>query len=154
MLQEAVTRAATASGTEYKSRYLRKARELLITLNITAAERDSGNETYDIYVTCGDGISQWDLVHFPQIATTGAKTFTAIVTTGTTLPRTVTTAAPGVEAVNTGTMATQSGGANAIKSLTAGMVRHGAFGDRLNHELVVAGTVATGISYSIQVEAR
>jgi hypothetical protein len=153
-LQPAVTKAATFSGAGlFASRHLRKVRELIITLNITVAERDSGNETYDFYITTGDGVSSWDLVHFAQIASTGAKTLTARIVTDL-QPGTVTTAAPGVAAVESGTLATIASATNAVKSLAAGLVRHGPIGDRLGYELVVAGTVATGIAYSILVEGR
>jgi hypothetical protein len=125
--------------------------ELVVTLAITAAERDSGNETYDFYLITGDGLSEWDLAHFPQIASTGAKTFTARLRADLT-PETVTTAAPGVVAVDSATLLTTS--TNAPKTLAAGTVRHGPWGNKLRYELVVAGTIATGISYSVQVQAR
>ncbi len=126
---------------------------LAITLQITAAERDSANETYDVYVIMGDGLSEWDIAHFPQIATTGAKTFTARVLADPNLPANVTTAAPGVAANDAAILATVAGGTNAPKSLAAGLVRHGPFGNYIRHELVVAGTVVTGISYSLAVQA-
>jgi len=152
-LATAVTKAASAapSAADYK---LDRFSELIVTLNITSAERDTANETYDFYIITGDGITEWDLVHFPQIATTGAKQFMARVTSGAGTPRNTTTAAPGVEAVDSGTLATVSGGTNAPKSLAAGSVRHGPFGHMLRYELVVAGTVVTGIVYSITVEAK
>ncbi len=150
VLQAAVTKAVSFSGTAIP--VPSNARSLTITLNITAAERDSANETYDFYITTQDidGLSSWDIVHFPQIISTGAKRFTASIVCDI-LPQTVTTAAPGVSVVRSGTLATISGGTNAIKSLAAGLVLHGPIGTTINHELVVAGTVATGIVYSIQV---
>ena len=151
LLQPAVTKAASFSGSNFVTRRLKNLKTLLVTLDITVAERDSADELYDFYITTGDGTSAWDLIHFPQIATTGAKRFTALVSAYP-YPQNVTTAAPGVLAVTTGTLATVAGGANAIKSLGAGIVRHGPWGDRIGHELVVAGTVATGIGYSITVQ--
>jgi hypothetical protein len=127
--------------------------ELVITLKITAAERDTGNETYDFYVITGNGLSEWDLVHFPQVASTGAKTFTARLRSDM-LPQNVTTASPGVAANESGTISTASGGAETPKTLAAGTVRHGPWGNMLRYELVVAGTIVTGISYSLQVQAR
>ncbi len=159
-LQSAVTKAATYSGTAVTlggagKRHLRTLRSLVFTLDITVAERDSANETYDFYVTTSDGVSSWDIVHFPQIATTGAKRFTAIVALDPASPVNVTTAAPGVLAQSTGTMQTDTAGSgNGIKTLAAGIVRHGAIGESLSHELVIAGTVATGITYSLTVQGR
>lgn len=145
VLQAAVTKAVSFSGEPIG--VPANARAVTLTLDITAAERET-NETYDVYITTGDGVSEWDVVHFPQIATTGAKRFTATILCDL-VPQTVTTAAPGVSAVRSGTLATITGGTNAIKSLGAGLVLHGPLGRTLNHELVVAGTVATGIEYSI-----
>ena len=149
--QPAVTKAATASGTALRLGL--HARDLIVTWNITAAERDSADETYDLYITTSDGVSSWDIAHFPQVLATGAKTFTAIIS-GYVYPQNVSTAAPGVQAVTTATLATATGQANVIKTLGAGLVRHGPWGDRINWELVVAGTVVTGISFSIQVLAK
>ncbi len=119
------------------------------------AERDTGNETYDFYITASDGVSSWDIVHFPQIATTGAKRFTAIVNLDPPSPVNVTTAAPGVLAQTSATLQTDTAGsANGIKTLGAGIVRHGAIGNTIGYELVVAGTVVTGISFSLNVQAR
>lgn len=159
-LQAATTKAASFSGTPVTFgpaglRQLKDAHSLIITLDITSAERDTGNETYDFYITGSDGVSSWDIAHFPQVATTGAKRFTAIVNLNPPSPVNVTTAAPGVLAQTTGTMQTDTAGsANGIKTLGAGIVRHGAFGDTLSYELVVAGTVVTGIAFSITVQAR
>jgi hypothetical protein len=148
VLQAAVTKSASFTGTAIT--VPANARSVNVTLDITSAERDSTNETYDVYITTSDGVSSWDVAHFPQIATTGAKRFTATILCDL-LPQTVTTAAPGVSAVRSATLATITGGTNAIKSLGAGLVLHGPLGLTLNHELVVAGTVVTGIAYSIQV---
>lgn len=151
-LQAAVTKTASFSGEDLLG--MEHCRELVVTLNVTAAERDSGDETYDVYITSGDGVSKWDIAHFPQIASTGAKRYTAVIK-GDVKPSTTTTAGPGVEAVNTATMKTDTAGADqGIKTLTAGMVRHGVIGDRVGHELVVAGTVVTGIAYSLTVTPR
>lgn len=147
-MQAATTKAASFSGTPVT--VPADARSIIVTLDITAAERDTGDETYDFYITTSDGVSAWDVAHFPQIATSGAKRYTARIQCGL-LPQNVSTATPGVAANDPATLATASGGANAIKSLAAGAVRHGPPGLTLNHELVVAGTVVTGIAYSIQV---
>lgn len=129
-----------------------KFRALIVTLNVTAAERDTGNETYDIYITTGDGVASWDLIHFPQIASTGAKKFVASVVRDV-VPVEVTTAAPGISSVESATLAVGAGQANVLKSLAAGVVRHGPWGDYLGVETVVAGTVATGINFSVSVTA-
>lgn len=148
-LEAPVTRAASYSQAP-KDLRLSECEDLIITLDIESAERDSTDETYDIYVVTSDGKSSWDLVHFPQVATTGAKRFTARISKRL-LPQTVTTASPGVAAVEPAVLATGSGGSQAAKSLTAGSVRHGAWGNLIGHELVVAGTVTTGIKYSIHI---
>lgn len=127
---------------------------LLVTWDITAAERDSADETYDLYVICSDGVSSWDVVHFPQIITTGAKRYTANVN-GLVQAQTVTTASPGVAAINTATMKTDTGGADqGTRTLTAGMVRHGVLGDRCGADIVIAGTIVTGITHSITMTVR
>jgi len=152
LLDSAVTKGASyapAAADFHLDRYT----ELVVTLSITSAERDSANETYDFYLITGDGLSEWDIVHFPQVATTGAKIFTARVSASL-LPQNVTTAGPGVAAVDSATLATVTSATNAPKTLAAGSVRHGPFGNMLRYELVCAGTIATGIVYSIQVQAR
>jgi hypothetical protein len=149
-LQAATAGIATATGTPFSLGGGN--RTLVITWDITAAERDSANETYDVYITTSDGVSSWDLVHFPQVLTTGAKRFVARVLCNSILPQSVTTAAPGVASVESATLAVIAGAANAIKTLAAGTVRHGPIGTSINHELVVAGTIAAGgIAYSISV---
>lgn len=152
-MQASVTKAATFSGASL-IKGLGNFKSLVVTLDVTSAERDTGNETYDFYITTGDGVSSWDIVHFPQIASTGAKRYTAIVS-GDSRPVNTTTAGPGLEAVTTATLNTVAAGADqGIKTLTAGYVRHGPIGDRIGYELVVAGTVATGIVYSITVTPK
>lgn len=150
LLDSAVTKAASYAPAALDV-HLDRFTELVVTLQVTSAERDSANETYDFYLITGDGLSEWDLVHFPQVATTGAKTFTARVLGGI-QPSNITTAAPGVSAVDSATLLTSS--TNAAKTLTAGSVRHGPFGNTIRYELVCAGTIVTGIAYSIQVQAR
>lgn len=124
--------------------------EMVVTLKVTSAVHT--DETYDFYLITGDGLSEWDLVHFTQIASTGAKTFTARIQTDL-LPQNVTTAAPGVAAVDSGTLSTAASATNAPKSLAAGSVRHGPFGNMLRYELVIAGS-APSIVYSVQIQAR
>lgn len=152
-LASSLTKAASFSyaPTDLK---LDRYSELVITLDIESAERDTGDETYDFYITTGNGPASWDIAHFSQIATTGAKRFVFRVISQGVLPQNVTTAAPGVAAIDSGSLAVVSGGTNAVKSLAAGAVRHGPWGSHIGYELVVAGTVATGIKYSIRVEAR
>jgi hypothetical protein len=128
--------------------------ELILTLNVESAERDTGDETYDFYVTTGYTLGSWDIVHFPQIATTGAKTFVARLTSNAGIPQSVTTAAPGVASNDSATLAVVTGATNATKSLAAGTVRHGPWGPSIGYELVVAGTVATGIKFSLDLQAR
>lgn len=127
-------------------------KELIVTLDITSAERDSSDELYDVYIVSGDGVSSWDIAHFPQIATTGAKRYTARILSSRLAE--VTTATPGVSAEPSSILATvTSGSGEGTKTLAAGKVRHGPFGDWLAAYLVVAGTVVTGIVYSVEIQA-
>jgi len=154
VLEPAVTRKANYSLAPV-NQGLSRFTELTLTLKVTAAERDSGNETYDVYITTENRAGEtWDLVHFPQVAATGAKTFVARLRSDL-LAQQVTTAVPGVASNESATLRTETGGANqGTKTLGAGVVRHGPWGDKIGYELVVAGTLATGIGYSIHGEAR
>jgi len=155
-LQSQDTKTATASGTALTFggaglRQISTMRSLIFTLDVASAVHS--DETYDIYVTASDGVSAWDIVHFPQIATTGAKRYTARVELDV-RGENVTTASPGVAAVDSATLATVSAGSgNGIKTLAAGSVRNGPIGETLNTELVVAGS-APSIVYSVTVEGR
>lgn len=151
-LQASGTVGVTTTGT-YKTG-LGGFHQHVIELNVTAAERDSADETYDFYIQMGDGVASWDVAHFTQIATTGAKQYVAVVNCDL-LPQTITTASPGVSAVRTGTMKTDTSGANeGVRTLTAGMTQHGVCGDRMRYDLVIAGTVATGVTFSITATSR
>lgn len=127
---------------------------LVVTWDVTAAERDSADETYDLYVTCGDGVSVWDVAHFPQIITTGAKRYTTFIH-GNLLNQNVTTAVPGVAANDPGTFKTDTTGADQGKrTLAAGTIRHGALGDRCGADIVIAGTIVTGITHNLTFTAK
>jgi hypothetical protein len=151
VLAASATKTTNFSGTEKTS--LGGFADLIVTLNITTTNRSDGDETYDFYITTGDGVSSWDIVHFPQIAATGTHRHTAIIS-GRVLPQNVTTAGPGVSAVTTATIDTIAAGADqGIKTLGAGIVRHGPWGDRINHELVVAGTTPS-VTYSVTITPK
>lgn len=153
-LDSAVTKGASFSSPRTDLN-LDRFTELVVTFQITSAERDSANETYDLYIITGDGLSEWDLVHFPQVATTGAKTFTARLTSQNQIPTNVTTASPGVSANDSAIFQTDTAGSNqGIKTLSAGIVRHAPWGNTIGYELVCAGTITTGIVFSLQVQAR
>ena len=146
VLQSAISATGDISGARQAFSF-KEVKEVTVVLKVTSADRTTGDETYDVYVTTGitlpDGtIAKWDIAHFPQVASTGAKTYVASVKGyGVPYPYTVTTAGPGVAAVVTGTMKTDTAGAaEGIKSLTAGMVRHGVLGEFVSYELVTAGT--------------
>jgi hypothetical protein len=124
--------------------------ELVATLKITAA--DAGG-TYDFYIITGNDLGEWDLVHFTQQAGVTAHTYVARIRSDL-LPQTVTTAAPGVLADDSATLSVAASATNAVKSLAAGSVRHGPWGNTLRYELVAAGTITTGVTYSIEIEAR
>ncbi len=150
-LQAQVTKGATFTGDDRAI----KARHLIVVLDIVSAERDTANETYDFYITSGVGSARWDIAHFPQIATTGAKRYVAAIHGEPVRVEEVTTATPGVAANSPGCMKVDTASAGeGILTLAAGEVRHGAIGEFIGHELVVAGTVATGIVYSITVYER
>lgn len=145
VLQVSVTKTASFSGTAMPF----EGRELIITWSVSAT--DAGG-TYDLYITTSDGVSTWDIAHFPQIAGTAGR-YTAIVTS--VLPQNVTTAAPGVMAQTTATLKTDTAGAgNGIKTLGAGIVRHGPWGRTIGYELVAAAAPTTGITYSVTVTAK
>lgn len=146
-LMASATVAATSTVAP-ADQFLHKFKELVVTWDITSAERDTGDETYDLYITTSDGAGSWDLIHFPQVTTTGAKTYLARIMAEL-LPQTV--AANGT-ATAEGILLVSS--TNAVATLPAGTVRHGKWGHMLGYKLVVAGTVATGIVCSVKVEAR
>lgn len=126
--------------------------QLVVTLDVTAAEQDDLDETFDFYVTTGDGVTAWDLVHFPQI--TAAGRYTARIVS-LARPENVTTASPGVAANDSATLLTTAAGAGAgIMTLGAGVVRHGKWGDRIGYQLDVEGTVTVGVTYSLLVQGR
>lgn len=153
LLDSAVTKTASYSLAT-ADRNLDRFSELVITLKITAANR-AGAETYDLYVTTSDGFGSWDLVHFPQIASTGAKTYVARITSQNQIPTTVTTAGPGVSANESAIIQVDTAGSNqGIKTLTAGMVRHAPWGSQIGYELVLAGGGSPSITYSINVQGR
>jgi len=123
--------------------------ELVVTLAITAAE---ASRTYDFYLITGDGQAEWDLVHFPQIAAAGAAKLTARLSS-LQLPQTISAAQPGVATVTSGIIS--PGSTHAPKTLGAGMVAHGPWGNMLRYELVCAGgALTTGITYTLQIQAR
>lgn len=153
-LQAAVTKAADYTLAPVDRR-LTRFEELILTLVVTSAERDTGNEVYDFWITTeNEAGQQYDLAHFPQIASTGAKTFVARLRSDL-LPQKVTTAAPGVASNESATLKTDTSGADeGTKTLAAGTVRHGPWGDKLGYILDLGGTIVTGIAYSLHVEAR
>jgi hypothetical protein len=122
--------------------------ELVITLDVTAAADSGSDATYDVYITMGDGLSKWDIVHFPQISNT-AKRYTARVLSERQAE--VTTAPPGIAAEPSAILETETAGsAQGIKTLGAGKVRNGPFADYIGHEVVIAGTLPS-LTYAITV---
>jgi len=149
---EQATKAATTTKTPVEMPQLGH-KQLIVTFSISAAERDSADETYDLFITTGDGVATWDIAHFPQIVSTGAKQFVARIGNTPSEPINVSTAAPGVAAVDSATLATVAGGTNVVGSLGVGLVRHGPWGDRLGYHLVITGAIVTGIAFTIHVQA-
>jgi hypothetical protein len=151
-LQPTVTKGADYTGSDYV--FSSNPKELIVTLKVDSCEQDTADETYDIYITTGDGVSSWDIIHFPQLTTDATYIYTAGVNCRL-AHQNVTSAVPGVAAVDPSTFKTDTAGAgNGIKTLTAGYVRHGPVGNRIGHQLVVAGTIVVGIVYSITVSMR
>ena len=149
LLQASVTKTASFSlPLDSNLQLIEQFSALVIILNITVADRADADELYDFYITTTEGPASWDVVHFAQIATTGAKKFVAKVLLATT-PQLVTN----VTAANEHSLAVVAGGANAIKSIAADSVRHGPIGSKLGYELVVAGTTPS-ITYEIIVRAE
>lgn len=119
--------------------------ELVITLDIISAVHT--DETYDFYITMSDGVSIWDIAHFPQVATTGAKRFTARILSERQAE--VTTATPGVAAEPSAILATiTTGSGEGKRTLAAGKVRNGPFADYIGYDCVIAGS-APSIVYAI-----
>lgn len=151
-LQETVTKDDDFTGINLGN--MDQFEELIITLRVESAEDDSADETYDVYITTTDGVGSWDIAHFPQITADAVYEYTARLVAKV-RPENVTTAGPGVAANDSGTIKVDTAGADeGIKTLAAGSIRHGPWASKIGHELVVTGTVATGIQYSIHVEAR
>lgn len=145
------TLTVTVAGTAYE--FTSDPEELIATLSITSHDRTSANETINIYITSSDGVSTWDIVAFPQIATTGAKIYTARVNTRL-LGQNVTTATPGTAAVDPACLKTDTASADeGIKTLTAGMVRHGPIGNRIAYVAACAGTTPITVC-SIRISMR
>jgi hypothetical protein len=134
-------------------------KKLLAILRIVSADRTNTDETYDFYLTAwkllaSGNYARWDLVHFPQIAAAAAAIYTADVKDMGPYPQNVTTAGPGVAAVTTATMAVVTAGANqGIRTLGAGLIRHGNLGEGLSYSLATGGTTAGPISFELDVSA-
>jgi len=159
-LGTALNLSKSANFSEYDSREIGHIQNLLVVLDIASADRTDANETYDFYVTTrikrGGLVYEWDLIHFPQIASTGAKQYVAMLqhNSGIGGPNRVTTAVPGVSSLESGTMKVDTAGADqGVKTLAAGNIRNGWFGQELGHYLVVGGTTPGPVVYSIYVYA-
>lgn len=133
-------------------------KKLLAVLRITSASRADGDETYDFYLTAwkllaSGNYGRWDIVHFPQIAADAVAVYTAHVNCEI-YPQNVTTAGPGVLAVTTGTMKVDTAAAGSgIRTIAAGLVRHGSVGEGLAYSLVSAGTTPGPITCELDVTA-
>jgi hypothetical protein len=121
-------------------------REALLTLRVTQADRTSTDETYDVYVwsyqrlPCG-GVSRWDVAHFPQIVADAETIYTMMLKADPPEPINVTTAGPGVAAVNTAALATVTAGSGqSIRTLGAGKAIHGLLGEGLGFSVVGGAT--------------
>lgn len=149
-LLSAETVSASASGTTTLAAILTGAEPwqgLILTLQVAAAVVTS-NATYTVYVTCSDGASEWDIVAFPQIATSGSKTYTARIQP-LILPQTVSSS--GSAANDDGVITTTTAGsAQGPRTLAAGSVRHGLHAGTINSYVVIGGTdAAPSITFSL-----
>src|SRR5574341_1238435 len=85
IIGQAERRSVSANTDEYDPRELGHVQNLMLFLHVHSADRTDGTETYDVYVTSrmkdpsGLITLEWDLVHFPQIASTGEKVFAAVL---------------------------------------------------------------------------
>jgi hypothetical protein len=134
---------------------LEDVKEVIITLNMVLADRTNADETYAFFVNTfhrlPSGVyARWDICAFTSIATVTARYLTMVVKGQPPQVQTVTTAGPGVVAVNTSTLATiTDAAAEGRGTLTAGMVRNGALGEGLNYTLIPAGTTPGPITFEL-----
>lgn len=133
---------------------LEDVKEVLLGLRVTAADRTNGNETYDIYVTSYITLPSgtklwWDIAHFPQLTATGS--YTMICKGQPAYPQTITTAGPGVAAVQTASNSVGTAGSGqGIRTLTAGMALHGLLGEGIAYSLVGGGTTPGTFTFELQ----
>jgi hypothetical protein len=153
----------SASYDEYDPRKLGHVKSVLLFLHVFSASRTDADEVYDFYVTSrikdqsGDKVLEWDLVHFPQIATTGEKVYSAVIQniSGVGGPNRVTTAVPGVSSLESATMKIDTAGSDqGVKTLAAGTVRHGLIGEQLGWYLVTGGTTPGPIVFSLSAHVH
>jgi hypothetical protein len=138
-------------------------KKLTAVLHVTDADRTDTDETYDVYVTSfitlptAGRVVRWDIVHFPQIAADPATavTYVAHVSPFGPQPQNVTTAGPGVMAVQTATNLTFVAGSDqGIRTLGAGLVLHGALGEGLSFSLVGGGTTPGPFEFELFVDVQ
>jgi hypothetical protein len=133
-------------------------RELLVTLEVTSA--DTGG-TYNVYLAMAarlagvaTAVGGWDVVSFAQVASAIStnKIFQARVFSQRFAE--VTSATPGIAAEPPAIMETDTAGSNqGYGTLAAGKVRHGPFGDWIGVYVVAAGTITTGLTFSVDIQA-
>lgn len=112
---------------------------ITVTWDIDAADRADANETYDLYIQMSDGASDWDVVHFPQVITTGEKHYTASFKCNLS---------------NTNILKTDTSGADqGTRTLAANSTRDGICGDRLRYDIDVGGTTPS-MTHSIIVTVK
>jgi hypothetical protein len=148
----------SAAYDEYDPRELGHVQNLILFLHVISADRTDADETYDLYVTSritdpsGAKVLEWDLAHFPQIASTGEKVFSAVIQNNSGIggPNRVTTAVPGVSSLESATMKIDTAGSDqGVKTLAAGTVRHGCIGQQLGWYLVTGGSTPGPIVFSL-----
>jgi len=127
-------------------------------LRVTVADRTNGDEVYNVYLTTFTRLPsglycRWDVLAFPQIAADAAVLHVApFHITGMQNPNSVTTAGPGVSAILTGTRAvTTAGAGGGIRTITAGMVYHGALGEGFSLSVTGGGTSAGPFTFELGV---
>jgi hypothetical protein len=112
----------------------------MFTLRVTTCT--AGGATYNFYVHSyqilpSGTYSRWDVCAFPQITADAVRTYTIFCNPNPPEPLSVTTAGPGVAAILSGSLRTDTAASNnGICTATAGMAYHATLGEGLSYSLI------------------
>jgi hypothetical protein len=106
-----------------------------------------GAGSIDFFLTTSDGISEWDVIHFPTIDTTNYGTYMAKVST-TILPQIVTGTTP----VNEGIIRTDGMNGGPL-TIAADSIRHGPVGTNFK-VYVVSSDMAQSVTYRLTLQIQ